>query len=128
MSINSDMWVLRSTFILFLVNLPFLILNRSSKSLTKNYRSSAEFINILWYFLPCSFDMNLSRLLPIPRIALSGVRISCDIVAVIISRKWFCNLSCWYFIKWVMLFVMIIVCFAFWNNMGWCLKVNISDF
>ena len=126
MSTNSVIWDRMLERVLFFENLLFLILNRSKRSLTRNCRSWAEFIRMAWHFLPYSVCRCLSRALPIPSMALSGVRMSWEIVAVSISRKWFWSLSCSYLMKWVMLLAMIMVCVLPWKRIGCCLKVMIS--
>lgn len=116
-----------STFCSFLENFPFLMRNKSSRSLTRKWRSAAEFIIICRYRDPAVPVTCVSRFFPMPNIAFNGVLMSCEMVAVSISRKWFCSFSYSYLIIWVILLAIIILCGLFWNRICYCLNVTISS-
>ena len=124
---SSVRWDLMSTFCSFLENFPFFIRNKSSRSFTRKWRSAAEFIIIYRYLEPAVSVTCVSRFFPMPNIAFNGVLISWEMVAVSISRKWFCNFNYSYLIIWVILLAMIILCGLFWKRICCCLNVTISS-
>ena len=73
-SISSVRWNFKSTRLSTAVNFPFLILNRSIRSFTRKCINLAEFMMILKNLRPASPFICISRFLPIPNMALRGVR------------------------------------------------------